>query len=125
MQEVPTHAIAEEMTGFGASVVEGVLTFALVYTVYAAGDPRRGPMGSIGPLSIGLMEGANVLAGAPFSGGSMNPAASFGSALVGGRTFKNQAVYWVGPLIGGAVAGLLYENLVFPPLESASSHAGV
>ncbi|RVW19313.1 putative aquaporin TIP5-1 [Vitis vinifera] len=61
-QHVPTHAIAEEMTGFGASVLEGVLTFALVYTVYAAGDPRRGPLGSIGPLAIGLIEGANVLA---------------------------------------------------------------
>lgn len=124
VQHVPTHAIAEEMTGFGASVLEGVLTFALVYTVYAAGDPRRGPLGSIGPLAIGLIEGANVLAAGPFTGGSMNPASSFGSALVGG-TFKNQAVYWVGPLIGGALAGLLYENVVFPPQDTAISQVGV
>ncbi|KAL6321857.1 hypothetical protein AAG906_035558 [Vitis piasezkii] len=123
-QHVPTHAIAEEMTGFGASVLEGVLTFALVYTVYAAGDPRRGPLGSIGPLAIGLIEGANVLAAGPFTGGSMNPASSFGSALVGG-TFKNQAVYWVGPLIGGALAGLLYDNVVCPPQDTAISQVGV
>lgn len=124
MQHVPTHAIAEEMTGFGAAIVEGVLTFALVYTVYAAGDPRRGPLGPIGPLAIGLIEGANVLAAGPFTGGSMNPASSFGSALVGG-TFKNQAVYWVGPLIGGAVAGLVYENVVFPHQETGVSQSGV
>ncbi|KAJ9140010.1 hypothetical protein P3X46_030698 [Hevea brasiliensis] len=100
-QSLPTYTIAAEMTGFGASVFEGVLTFGLVYTVYAAGDPRCSLLGATGPLAIGLMAGANVLAAGPFSGGSMN-------------LFKNQAVYWVGPLIGGTVAGLLYDNVVFP-----------
>ncbi|KAJ9164049.1 hypothetical protein P3X46_023666 [Hevea brasiliensis] len=112
-QSLPTYTIAEEMTGFGASVIEGVLTFGLVYTVYAAGDPRRSLQGVTGPLAIGLMAGANVLAAGPFSGGSMNPACAFGSAVIAGR-FKNQAVYWVGPLIGGTFAGLLYDNAVFP-----------
>ncbi|XP_027102894.1 probable aquaporin TIP5-1 [Coffea arabica] len=112
-QHVPTHAIAPQMTGFGASLVEGVMTFTLVYTVYAAADTKRGPSGVIGPLMIGLIAGANILASGPFTGGSMNPAYSFGSALVGG-SFKNQAVYWVGPLIGAAIAGLLYDNVVFP-----------
>ena len=108
------------MTGFGASLLEGVMTFALVYTVYAAGDPRRGPFGAIGPLAIGFIAGANVLASWPFTGGSMNPACSFGSALVGG-SFKNQAVYWVGPLVGAALAGILYDNVVFP--VQAPGHA--
>ncbi|KAL6131838.1 hypothetical protein ACLB2K_070211 [Fragaria x ananassa] len=116
-QHVPTYAITEEMTGFGASVLEGVLTFALVYTVYASGDPRHGALGAMGPLAIGLMAGANVLATGPFSGGSMNPACAFGSAVITG-TFKNQAVYWVGPLIGAAVAGLLYDNVVYPVQDS-------
>ena len=112
-QHVPTYTIAEEMTGFGASVLEGLLTFALVYTVYAARDPRRGPLSSTGTLAVGLIAGANVLAAGPFSGGSMNPACAFGSAAIGG-SFRNQAVYWVGPLLGAAVAGLLYDNVVFP-----------
>lgn len=98
------------MTGFGAAILEGVMTFGLVYTVYASADPRRG---AIGPLAIGLIVGANVLASGPFTGGSMNPAYSFGAALIGG-SFKNQAVYWVGPLIGAAIAGILYDNVVFP-----------
>lgn len=101
------------MTGFGASILEGVMTFALVYTVYAAGDPRRGAFGTIGPLVIGLIAGANVLASGPFTGGSMNPAYSFGTAMVGG-SFGNQAVYWIGPLIGAGVAGVVYDNVVFP-----------
>ncbi|XWS47674.1 hypothetical protein CRYUN_Cryun13aG0004200 [Craigia yunnanensis] len=118
-QHVPTYTIANEMTGFGASMLEGMVAFALVYTVYAAGDPRTSPLGTIGPLAIGLMAGAMVLAAGPFSGGSMNPALAFGSAVIAGR-FKNQAVYWVGPLIGAAVAGLLYDNVLFPGQASVS-----
>ncbi|KAI3793118.1 hypothetical protein L1987_35732 [Smallanthus sonchifolius] len=112
-QNVPVHGIPEEMTGFGASILEGVMTFALVYTVYAAGDPRRGAFGTIGPLVIGLIGGANVLTSGPFTGGSMNPAYSFGSGVVGG-SFKNQAVYWIGPLVGAGVVGIVYDNVVFP-----------
>lgn len=98
------------MTGFGASILEGVLTFGLVYTVYAAKDPRRG--GSLGILAIGLMGGVSVLAVGPFSGGAANPACAFATAIIAG-SFRNQAVYWVGPLIGAAVAGLVYDNVAF------------
>ncbi|KAL6531217.1 hypothetical protein OROHE_014286 [Orobanche hederae] len=122
-QHIPVHVIPSEMTGFGAAILEGVMTFALVYTVYTSADPRRGAVGAIGPLAIGLIVGANVLASGPFTGGSMNPAYSFGAALVGGR-FKNQAVYWVGPLIGAAVAGILYDNVVFP-VQVPDSSSGV
>ncbi|GMP84212.1 hypothetical protein CsSME_00037828 [Camellia sinensis var. sinensis] len=112
---VPVHGIPQEMTGFGASILEGVMTFGLIYTVYAAEKPRRGPLGAIGPLAIEFwfIVGANVLACGPFTGMSMNPAYSFGSALVGG-SFKNHVVYWVELLIGVALAGILYDNVVFP-----------
>ncbi|KAB8481995.1 hypothetical protein FH972_025353 [Carpinus fangiana] len=106
-QHVPTYTIAKEMTGFGASLMECILTFALVYTVYAVGDTRHGTLGAIGPLAIGFIAGANVLAAGPFSGGSMNSACAFGP-LIGA------AVYWVGPLIGAAAADLVYENVMFP-----------
>ncbi|CAI0404509.1 unnamed protein product [Linum tenue] len=112
------------MTGFGASMLEGLLTFVLVYTVYACSDPRRGPLVAIGPLVIGLTAGAGVLSAGPFSGGSMNPACAFGSAVIAGK-LKNQAVYWVGPLIGAGVAGLVYDNVVFPPEVPAVSIRGV
>ncbi|KAG6789517.1 hypothetical protein POTOM_005619 [Populus tomentosa] len=77
------------MTGFGASLLEGVMTFGLVYTVYAAGDPRRSSLSAIGPLAVGLTAGASVLAAGPFSGGSMNPACAFGSAVIAGRLNRN------------------------------------
>ncbi|KAK6936307.1 Major intrinsic protein [Dillenia turbinata] len=123
-QHIPKHPLPPEMTGFGAAILEGIMTFGLVYTVYAAGDPRRGNFGVIGPLMIGLTAGANVLASGPFTGGSMNPALSFGAAMVGG-SFRNQAVYWVGPLIGAAVAGLLYQNAMCPSSSPDSSRGGV
>ncbi|BBG98218.1 tonoplast intrinsic protein 5 [Prunus dulcis] len=111
-QHVPAYAITEEMTGFGHQFWKVCLhlgwctRFMLLVILEMVGW-------GIGPLAIGLMAGANVLATGPFSGGSMNPACAFGSAVVAG-SFKNQAVYWVGPLIGAAVAGLLYDNVVFP-----------
>ncbi|KAF5771252.1 putative major intrinsic protein [Helianthus annuus] len=123
-ENVPVHGIPDEMTGFGAAILEGAMTFALVYTFYATGDPRRGAFGTIGPLMIGFIAGANVLASGPFTGGSMNPAYSFGSGMVGG-SFKNQAVYWVGPLIGAAVAGVVYDNVVFPAQTPEDAIRGV
>ncbi|XP_058084934.1 probable aquaporin TIP5-1 isoform X2 [Magnolia sinica] len=119
-QSIPTTAIATEMTGFGGAILESVLTFGLVYTFYAAGDSRRGPLGSIGPIAIGLVAGANVLAAGPFTGGSMNPARSFGSAMISGN-FKNQGVYWVGPLIGAGAAGLVYQHVMSPPSSPPDS----
>ena len=92
-------------------VFEIVMTFGLVYTVYATAiDPRKGNLGTIAPIAIGLIVGANILAGGAFDGASMNPAVSFGPALVS-WSWANQWVYWVGPLIGAAIAGFVYDNV--------------
>lgn len=39
----------------------------------------------------------------------MNPARTFGPALAGGY-WSNHWVYWLGPLLGGAIAGLIYSG---------------
>ncbi|KAJ8499619.1 hypothetical protein OPV22_010171 [Ensete ventricosum] len=92
-----------------ALVLEIVMTFGLVYTVYAtAVDPRKGSLGTIAPIAIGFIVGANILAGGAFDGASMNPAVSFGPALVS-WSWDDHWVYWAGPLIGGGLAGLVYE----------------
>lgn len=92
-----------------ALLLEMIMTFALVYTVYATAiDPKRGSLGTIAPLAIAFIVGANVLVGGPFSGASMNPARAFGPALVGWR-WRNHWIYWLGPFVGAAVAGLVYE----------------
>uniref|UniRef100_A0A0D3FYP0 Aquaporin n=1 Tax=Oryza barthii TaxID=65489 RepID=A0A0D3FYP0_9ORYZ len=120
-QAVPTTRIAVEMTGFGAGILEGVLTFMVVYTVHVAGDPRGGGFGgrkgpaatALGALVVGAVTGACVLAAGSLTGASMNPARSFGPAVVSGH-YSNQAVYWAGPMVGAAVAALVHQALVFP-----------
>ena len=107
---IPTHGVAAGAEIQGV-VMEIVITFALVYTVYAtAADPKKGSLGTIAPIAIGFIVGANILAAGPFSGGSMNPARSFGPAVAAGD-FGGHWVYWVGPLVGGALAGLVYGDI--------------
>nr|AJI43696.1 tonoplast intrinsic protein [Hevea brasiliensis] len=105
-------------------IMEMVMTFGLVYTVYAtAVDPKRGSLGIIAPLAIGFIVGANILVGGPFDGASMNPARAFGPALVGWR-WRNHWIYWLGPFVGGGLAALIYEYTVIPtdPLPHHTHH---
>ncbi|KAG7025818.1 Aquaporin TIP2-1, partial [Cucurbita argyrosperma subsp. argyrosperma] len=105
---VPVHSVAAGIGAAEGVVMEIVITFGLVYTVYAtAADPKKGSLGTIAPIAIGFIVGANILAAGPFSGGSMNPARSFGPAVVSGD-FHDNWIYWVGPLVGGGLAGLIY-----------------
>lgn len=111
MQTTPAFSLSTGVSVWNALVFEIVMTFGLVYTVYATAlDPKKGNLGVIAPLAIGFTVGANILAGGPFDGASMNPAVSFGPAVVS-WTWDNQWVYWVGPLIGAAVAAVVYDVL--------------
>lgn len=107
------HALSGGEPVWGALILEIVITFGLVYTVYAtAVDPRAaGNVGIIAPLAIGLIVAANILFAGAFDGGSMNPARSFGPALVA-LDFTDHWVYWVGPLVGGLLAGVAYEFML-------------
>jgi len=92
--------------GFGAGVVvEAVATFLLVLVVFGTAVDRRAPAG-VYPLAIGLTLALAIMAVGPLTGGSLNPARTFGPALASGH-WQNHLVYWIGPLIGGALAGLV------------------
>ncbi|XP_047322247.1 aquaporin TIP1-1-like [Impatiens glandulifera] len=105
-------SLSADVSVWNALVLEIVMTFGLVYTVYATAiDPRRGNVGIIAPIAIGFIVGANILAGGAFDGASMNPAVSFGPALVS-WSWTHQWVYWAGPLIGSGIAAIVY-NLFF------------
>lgn len=94
-----------------ALVFEIVMTFSLVYTIYAtAVDPKKGSIGIIAPIVIGLIVGADTLAGGAFDGASMNPALSFGPAVVS-WSWDNHWVYWLGPFIGSGIAALIYQTV--------------
>jgi len=101
----PGHGFTPRATFF----LESILTFFLVFVVFGTGMDSRGP--KIGGLAIGLTVTLDILLGGPLTGASMNPARSFGPALIGGYWTAHWA-YWAGPMLGGAVAGLLYDKFV-------------
>jgi MIP family channel proteins len=96
--------------GVGQGIaIEAVLTFFLVFVVYGSAVDVRAP--KIGGLAIGATIAMDIMAGGPLTGGAMNPARTFGPALAGGQ-WSHHIVYWVGPLLGGALAGLIYGRFL-------------
>jgi len=91
----------------GGILMETILTFFLVTAVYGTAIDKRAP--KLGALLIGLTITLDILAGGPITGGSMNPARTFGPAVAGG-IWTDHIVYWIGPLLGGTLAGLLYSR---------------
>lgn len=96
--------LAARVSVGGGLVTEIVLSSVLVAAVLAAargGSPVRLAV-------VGLVVMLGELVGAPLTGGSMNPARSFGPALVAG-VWDNHWVYWFGPFVGAAVAIFVYD----------------
>lgn len=92
-----------------ALLTEVALTFLLVFAIFGtAVDPRAPKVGGFG---IGLTIAADILVGGPISGASMNPARTFGPGIVGG-VWTAHWVYWVGPIVGGVIAALIYHHVV-------------
>uniref|UniRef100_A0A5B7B375 Putative aquaporin TIP1-2 n=1 Tax=Davidia involucrata TaxID=16924 RepID=A0A5B7B375_DAVIN len=115
-RETSAFSLSTGVSVWNALVFEIVMTFGLVYTVYAtAVDPKKGNIGIIAPIAIGFIVGANILVGGAFDGGSMNPAVSFGPAVVS-WSWDNHWVYWLGPFIGSAIAAVVYEVFFISPI---------
>lgn len=92
-----------------AVLIEAILTFFLVFVVYGTAVDSRAP--KIGALAIGFTVTLDILFGGPFTGAAMNPARTFGPALASGH-WNNQWIYWAGPLLGGALGGLIYGRFL-------------
>jgi MIP family channel proteins len=103
-----------EGTGFATGVLlEAVLTFFLVFAIFGIAVDPRGPFKGIAGFGIGLVLAFDILVGGPLTGASMNPARTFGPAVASGF-WDNHLVYWFGPLLGAATAGLLYGYVLLP-----------
>lgn len=99
----PGHMSAWERFG-----VELILSFLLVLTYCGATDGHRRSLGGAGPAI-----GAAYLACSLVSMPSLNPARALGPAFVMNK-WENHWVYWTGPVLGGVVAGLVYEFIFSP-----------
>lgn len=95
------------------TILEMILTFFLVMTVVSTAFDPRAPKGFYG-LAIGLVLAFDILMAGPLTGASMNPARTFGPALAAGH-WDNFLVYLIGPLVGGALAALVYEYFLAKP----------
>ena len=91
-------------------IAEVVLTFMFLIIILGATD-RRAPSG-FAPLAIGLGLTLIHLIGIPVTNLSVNPARSTGPALmVGGWAISQLWLFWIAPIIGAVVAGVVYNWL--------------
>ncbi|MEP6807857.1 MAG: aquaporin [Chloroflexota bacterium] len=104
---IGTPALGTGISPLAGIAIEAVLTALLVLAVIGTAVDSRAP--KIGGLAIGLAVAADILVGGPLTGGAMNPARWFGPAMAAGA-YANWYVWWIGALIGAAVAALIYRS---------------
>ncbi len=102
-----TPALGANVTVTTGILVETILTFFLVLTVFGTAVDERAPKGFHG-LAIGFVLVMDILAGGPLTGAAMNPARYFGTALAANH-LGELAVYLVGPAVGAIIAWAVYE----------------
>ncbi|XP_007452342.1 PREDICTED: aquaporin-6 [Lipotes vexillifer] len=105
-----------------AVAVELVLTLQLVLCVFASTDSRQ-TTGSPA-ATIGASVAVGHLIGIYFTGCSMNPARSFGSAVIVGK-FTVHWIFWVGPLTGAVLASLIYNFILFPDTKTLAQRLAI
>ncbi len=103
-----TPALGANVSVATGIIAEIIMTFFLVLTVWGAAVDGRTAGPAVG-LAIGMVVTMDILMGGPLTGAAMNPARAIGPAIASGH-LNDWYVYWIGPIIGGAIAGVLYSN---------------
>lgn len=111
MALVGTPRLASDVTFMQGVWIEALLTFFLVSAVFGTAVSSEAP--KIAGFGIGLAIFVDALVGGGLTGAMMNPARAIGPALVAWQ-WNAHAVYWIGPLIGGGVAGALWKAVLLP-----------
>lgn len=101
-------------------LVEAILTFFLVFIIHAVAVDERTKSRSVAGLVIGATITLDILFGGPLTGAAMNPARVFGPALAA-NFWKDHLVYWIGPLVGAALGGLVYRVLMEKTQSAATA----
>ena len=89
--------------------IETLLTAVLMFVIISVATDTRA-VGQLAAIAIGGTVALDALWGGPVTGASMNPARSFGPALVAGL-WRAHWVYWVGPIVGAILGAVLYQSL--------------
>ena len=100
--------ISLDLTSTQAYILEAIGAFFLVFVIFGSAVDEHAP--KVGGFAIGLTLAADILALGPLTGASVNPARSFGPAVASG-IYEGPLIYWVGPIIGGVAAALVYDGL--------------
>ena len=106
-----TPHLAASVTLTQGIAIEAIMAFFLVSAVFGTCVHPEAPR--VGGFAIGLTLAADILMGGGLTGASVNPARAFGPAVVSGDMVA-QMVYWIGPILGGVLAGLLWEHVLLP-----------
>jgi aquaporin Z len=96
------------VTNGQAVLIEAVLTFFLVWVIFASAIDPEGAFGKVAGLAIGFVVFVDVAMAYPFTGAAIDPARALGPELAGG-TWTGWWVYWVGPVAGAVIAAALYD----------------
>lgn len=108
--QLGTPDLASGISRTNGMIFEAIMTFFLVFVVFATAVDEKGAFNKVAGFAIGLTITMGALFGGPFTGAALNPARAFGPALAANH-WNNQGVYWIGPLAGGVVAAWLYDTL--------------
>jgi aquaporin Z len=89
-------------------IIEAVLTAVFLFVIHGATDKKAGH--AIAPIAIGLCLTLIHLVSIPVTNTSVNPARSTATAIfAGGWALSQLWLFWVAPIVGGIVGGLLYK----------------
>ena len=92
-----------------ALLAEFLFTFALVYVVLNVATAKGTSGNSFYGLAIGMTVMTGAFAVGNISGGAFNPAVAVGISMMGLAAWPNIWIYWVGELVGGAAAALVFK----------------
>ena len=114
------HGLGPVVAGSAGSgfLAEIIVSLALVGTVFMVAVHPRG-LGNYAPLAIGTVVLIDHLVAVPMTGASMNPARSFGPALVA-DAWADHWIYWAGPIVGGLIAAIMYRYVWLTKEERAA-----
>ncbi|MDQ3377291.1 MAG: MIP family channel protein [Actinomycetota bacterium] len=108
--------LASPATGPGVGFLQAVLvevfiTFILVFVVISVATDDRAPAG-VAPIAVGSALAAAIFIGGPTTGAAVNPARALGPIIVAWNNWDLALIYIIGPIIGGILAAVLYDNFV-------------